>query len=133
MRSLVRFAGAAALSLGSAAGAQSPTFASLAGRTGLPVRRLEIDWPHSAVEFTVGFMGFSTVRGQFASFGGTVMYDSANVENSSVTVYIDAGKGYRQGYFPKDTVVSAIAPVYSDADEYLFSYFQSTSTTNQGP
>ncbi len=45
--------------------------------------------------------------------------------------YIDAGKGYRQGYFPRDTVVSANAPVYSDADEYLFSYFHSTSTTNQ--
>ena len=64
------------------------------------------------------------------------MLNSAGIKTTIVVIdfekdYIDAGKGYRQGYFPKDTVVSANAPVYSDADEYLFSYFHSTSTTNQ--
>jgi peptide/nickel transport system substrate-binding protein len=64
------------------------------------------------------------------------MLNAAGIKTSIVVIdfekdYIDAGKGYRQGYFPKDTVVSANAPVYSDADEYLFSYFHSTSTTNQ--
>jgi len=64
------------------------------------------------------------------------MLNTAGIKTTIVVIdfekdYIDAGKGYRQGYFPKDTVVSANAPVYSDADEYLFSYFHSTSTTNQ--
>jgi peptide/nickel transport system substrate-binding protein len=64
------------------------------------------------------------------------MLNAAGIKTTIVVIdfekdYIDAGKGYRQGYFPKDTVVSANAPVYSDADEYLFSYFHSTSTTNQ--
>jgi peptide/nickel transport system substrate-binding protein len=45
--------------------------------------------------------------------------------------WIDAGKGGRQGYFPKDTVPIINAAPYSDADEYLFSYFHSSSTTNQ--
>jgi peptide/nickel transport system substrate-binding protein len=64
------------------------------------------------------------------------MLNTAGIKTSVIVIdfekdYIDSGKGYRQGYFPKDTVVSANAPVYSDADEYLFSYFHSTSTTNQ--
>jgi peptide/nickel transport system substrate-binding protein len=64
------------------------------------------------------------------------MLNSAGIKTTIAVIdfekdYIDAGKGYRQGYFPRDTVVSANAPVYSDADEYLFSYFHSTSTTNQ--
>jgi peptide/nickel transport system substrate-binding protein len=64
------------------------------------------------------------------------MLNTAGIKTTVVVIdfekdYIDSGKGYRQGYFPKDTVVSANAPVYSDADEYLFSYFHSTSTTNQ--
>ena len=45
--------------------------------------------------------------------------------------WIDAGKGGRQGYFPKDFVPIINAAPYSDADEYLFSYFHSDSTTNQ--
>jgi len=70
--------------------AQAATFASFAGATGLPVQRFDIDWPHSAVEFSVRFMGLSTVRGAFSEFGGTVMYDSANARRSSVSVVIKA-------------------------------------------
>jgi polyisoprenoid-binding protein YceI len=70
--------------------AQSATFASLAGVTGLPVQHFDIDWPHSAIEFTVRFMGLSKVRGAFAQFGGTLMYDTVDVTRSSVAVVIDA-------------------------------------------
>jgi polyisoprenoid-binding protein YceI len=68
--------------------AQSATFASLNGQTGLPVQRFDIDWPHSAVEFSVRFMALSTVRGAFASFGGTLMYDPKSIPGSSVSVVI---------------------------------------------
>jgi polyisoprenoid-binding protein YceI len=55
----------------SVADAQSATFAPLNAPTGLPVQRFDIDWPHSAVGFSVGFMGLSAVTGAFASFGAS--------------------------------------------------------------
>ena len=70
--------------------AQSATFASLNPQIGLPVQRFEIDWPHSAVEFAVKFMALSTVRGSFANFGGTLMYDPKSIERSSISVVIQA-------------------------------------------
>ena len=69
--------------------AQSATFASLNGKTGLPVQRFDIDASHSAMEFAVRFMGLSTVRGAFASFGGTLMYNPKSITESSVSVVIE--------------------------------------------
>ena len=75
---------------GSPGHAQSATFASFAGATGLPIQRFDIDWPHSAVEFSVRFMGLSNVRGAFSEFGGTVMYDTVDARRSTVSVIIQA-------------------------------------------
>jgi polyisoprenoid-binding protein YceI len=69
---------------------QSATFASFSGTTGLTVRRFDIDFPHSAVGFTVRFMGLSNVRGAFSQFGGTIMYDTVDARRSSVSVVIQA-------------------------------------------
>ncbi len=44
--------------------------------------------------------------------------------------FIDAGKGSRQGYFAKDTVVFASIGFYTEVDEYLFGYFHSRSSSN---
>jgi polyisoprenoid-binding protein YceI len=71
------------------AAAQRASFASLNAPTGLSVQRFDVDWPHSAVEFSVRFMGLSTVRGAFADFGGTLMYDPKSIEGSSVSIVID--------------------------------------------
>ena len=79
----------AALLLAQVATAQSASFASLNGKTGLPVQRFDIDWPHSAVEFSVRFMGLSTVRGAFATFGGTLMYNPNSIPGSSISVVIE--------------------------------------------
>lgn len=68
--------------------AQSATFASFTGKTGLPIQRFDIDWPHSALEFTVRFMGLSNVRGAFSEFGGTIMYDTVDARRSTVSVVI---------------------------------------------
>lgn len=68
--------------------AQSANFASFNGHTGLAVQRFDIDWPHSEIAFAVKFMGLSTVRGAFANFGGTLMYDPKSIPGSSVSIVI---------------------------------------------
>ena len=45
--------------------------------------------------------------------------------------FIDSGKGSRQGYFDKDFVLFGGIGVYTESDEYLFTYFHSKSTGNQ--
>jgi len=45
--------------------------------------------------------------------------------------FIDAGKGSRQGYFDKDAIMFVNLGTFSDADEWLFSYFHSQSASNQ--
>ena len=71
------------------AGAQAATFASFSGASGLPVQRLDIDAPHSSLEFVVRFMGLSNVRGAFSQFGGTIMYDTVDATRSTVSIVID--------------------------------------------
>lgn len=50
----------------------------------------DIDPVHSTIEFAVKHMMFTTVRGRFKSFKGTINADEANPDRSSVTVEIDA-------------------------------------------
>jgi polyisoprenoid-binding protein YceI len=50
----------------------------------------EIDPAHSTIEFAVKHMMFTTVRGRFKEFRGTVLADEANPSQSSVTVDIQA-------------------------------------------
>jgi peptide/nickel transport system substrate-binding protein len=45
--------------------------------------------------------------------------------------FVDAGKGWRQGYFDKDMVIWGAQSPYTEADDWLFSYFHSKSTSNQ--
>ena len=49
-----------------------------------------IDPAHTTVEFAVKHMMFTTVRGRFKQFTGTIEADEKNPERSSVTVDIDA-------------------------------------------
>ncbi|HTE85769.1 MAG TPA: ABC transporter substrate-binding protein [Dehalococcoidia bacterium] len=44
--------------------------------------------------------------------------------------FVDAGKGMRQGYFDKDYIVFGNTSPYTDADDWLFSYFHSKSLSN---
>jgi polyisoprenoid-binding protein YceI len=50
-----------------------------------------IDANHSTLEFAVKHMMFTTVKGRFEDFTGTIQFDSAHVENSSVDVTIHTG------------------------------------------
>jgi polyisoprenoid-binding protein YceI len=50
----------------------------------------EIDPAHTTIEFAVKHMMFTTVRGRFKSFSGTVRVDERNPDLSGVDVDIDA-------------------------------------------
>ena len=50
----------------------------------------QIDAGHSLVEFAVKHMMFTTTKGRFGEFSGTIVYDEANVANSTVAVEIVA-------------------------------------------
>jgi len=47
-----------------------------------------IDRSHSSVGFSVKHMVISSVKGSFTDFSGTIMYDEADISNSSVSVSI---------------------------------------------
>jgi polyisoprenoid-binding protein YceI len=49
-----------------------------------------LDASHSHAGFSVRHLMISNVRGEFRQLAGTLQYDSANVENSSVSVTIQA-------------------------------------------
>ena len=63
----------------------------------------EIDPAHSTIEFAVKHMMFTTVRGRFKDFKGTVRADESNPDRSSVEVVIqatsiDSGSPDRDGH-----------------------------------
>jgi peptide/nickel transport system substrate-binding protein len=64
------------------------------------------------------------------------MLNSAGIKSTLVQQdynkdFVDAGKGSRQGYFDRDTMIYASTAGLTDPDELLFSYFNSDSTSNQ--
>ena len=44
--------------------------------------------------------------------------------------YIDSGKGITAGYYPKDEIVFGYFSPYSEADEWLFAYWDSNSVNS---
>ena len=54
------------------------------------MQRLNIDTSHSGVHFTARHMVVTKVRGVFHGWSGTIDYDPERIEQSSVTVEIDA-------------------------------------------
>lgn len=101
---------------------QSATFASLSGASGLTVKRLDIDVPHSALEFSVRFMGVSRVRGAFSQFGGTIMYDTADARRSTVSVVIQA-KSINTNVESRDKDLRS--PNFFDVEKYPLITFHS--------
>ena len=52
--------------------------------------RYQLDTEHSSLEFRVKFMGLSTVRGDFQTWEGAVMFDPAHAERMTATIAIAA-------------------------------------------
>jgi polyisoprenoid-binding protein YceI len=70
-----------------AAGGQSgPDRATL----DLASRSYEIDLDHSSIAFVSHILGLVRVRGRFTDYQGTIVYDSAHPESSTVTAVINA-------------------------------------------
>ncbi|MCI0531490.1 MAG: YceI family protein [candidate division Zixibacteria bacterium] len=59
------------------------------GAAPLLAQTFEIDRGHSSVGFSIRHI-VSKVKGRFTAFSGTIVYDSSKIENSSVSVTIDA-------------------------------------------
>jgi polyisoprenoid-binding protein YceI len=62
--------------------------ASSAPAAALP-REYRVDFGESIVEFSIAY-SFSRVKGRFVEGNGTILYDEAHPENSSVTILFDA-------------------------------------------
>ncbi len=89
----------------------------------------QIDTSHSVVEFAVKHMMFSTAKGRFGQFSGTINYDPANLAGSSVAVEIDANSvdtrdEKRDGHLR--------APDFFDVEQYPTLSFQSTRIEPNG-
>jgi polyisoprenoid-binding protein YceI len=84
----------------------------------------KIDPAHSTVEFAVKHMMFTTVRGRFKSFTGTIEADERTPKNSSVSVEfdvasIDTGVGDRDAHLRSAD--------FLDAEKFPKVTFRSTS------
>ncbi len=53
-------------------------------------RLFELDRSHSSITFTVDYLGMMTQRGEFGSFEAALVYDSTNLEGTSVTIIVNA-------------------------------------------
>ena len=108
--------------------AQSATFASLSEKSGLQVQRFDVDFPHSAIEFSVRFMGLSRVRGAFSEFTGTLMYDPADLTRSSVSIVINVAS-INTNVASRDRDLKG--PSFFDAEKFPRITFRSTAVKRQ--
>ncbi len=90
--------------------------------------RYFIDVAHSNVSFSVRHLGLTRVRGIFNEWSGTIMYDSADVDNSSVTIVIDT-RSFDTGHERRDNDVRSN---WLDVEEFPDIVFQSTAVQASG-
>jgi polyisoprenoid-binding protein YceI len=83
----------------------------------------QLDPAHSTIEFAVKHMMFTTVRGRFKSFSGTVQVDEQNPNNSRVEVTIDAAS-LDTGVGDRDAHLRT--PDFLDVEQYPKITFRST-------
>ncbi len=81
-----------------------------------------IDPAHSAVEFAVKHMMFTTVRGRFRDFTGTIEVDERNPDRSKVSVEI-AAASIDTGVADRDTHLKS--PDFLDAEHHPSLTFRS--------
>jgi peptide/nickel transport system substrate-binding protein len=126
------------------------------GRWSLPVDKLEADsqqyykYNPSEVKKLLDASGQTGIQvrivNPFADKGSPSMAKTVEVVNQGFNSlgikstivngdynkdFVDSGHGWRQGYFDKDMVMFAGLASYTEADDWLFSYFHSKSTSNQ--
>jgi polyisoprenoid-binding protein YceI len=68
----------------------APSTTATQTQTQIQPQTWQIDASHSLVEFSVRHMMVSTAKGRFGDFAGSIVFDPANVAQSSVNVEIQA-------------------------------------------
>src|SRR5262245_19115564 len=102
--------------------------AATAASPKLAVQEYAIDSGHSIVEFSVGF-ALTHIKGRFPQTHGTILYDPAAPERSSVSIVIDA-KSIDTGWPHRDDHLRT--DDFFDVDRFPTITFQSTSLTRAG-
>lgn len=92
------------------------------------LREYRVDYGHSIVEFSVGF-AFTRVKGRFTNGNGTILYDEARPENSSVTMVIEA-KSIDTGWPHRDEHLRTSD--FFDVEKYPTIVFQSERLVRSG-
>jgi ABC-type transport system substrate-binding protein len=94
-----------------------------AGQSGLQVRFVN---PFFSLGSPDTAKAVEVINGMFTAIGIKSTIVNLNYNQD----FVDAGKGMRQGYFDKDFIVFGNTSPYTDADDWLFSYFHSKSLSN---
>jgi polyisoprenoid-binding protein YceI len=89
----------------------------------------KIDGAHSSANFAVRHMGISTVRGRFTDVSGTILYDKAAPEKSSVTAVMRSSSVTTDNA-TRDKHLNT--PDFFDTAQYPEIKFQSTSIRKVG-
>ncbi len=92
------------------------------------LQQYQLDAGHSIFEFSIGF-AFTHVKGRFTDPKGSIIYDPANPENSSVTV-IAPSKSLDTGWGNRDRHLKTSD--FFDVEKYPTVMFQSTRLRRNG-
>jgi len=92
------------------------------------LQRYQVDADHSSLEFRVGFMGLSSVHGDFTTYEGTMMYDPQHAERTTVTLAI-LTESIDTGVANRDRDLRS--PNFFDAKKFPAIVFSSTGVTPQ--
>jgi polyisoprenoid-binding protein YceI len=89
----------------------------------------QLDPPHSSAQFSVRHLGVSTVRGAFTKVSGSVVYDPANLNKSSIQAAIEAASVDTRVEMRDNDLRS---PRFLDAQKYPTITFQSKKVEAAG-
>lgn len=103
--------------------------AASAGSMQAQVKDFAIEGAHSEADFAIKHLGISTVHGSFHKISGTVKFDAANVEKSSVEATIDV-TSVDTGNGARDTHLKS--PDFFDTAKFPTMTFKSTSVVKAG-
>jgi polyisoprenoid-binding protein YceI len=90
----------------------------------------QLDPMHSSAQFSVLHLGVSTVRGAFTKVSGSVHYDAASPNKSSIQVTIEAASVDTRVEMRDNDLRS---PRFLDAQKYPTITFQSKKVESAGP
>lgn len=96
--------------------------------TSAGVQEFALDAGHTIIEFSVGF-AVTHVKGRFTQSRGTILYDAAHPESSSVTLIIDA-KSIDTGWPHRDEHLRT--DDFFDVEKFPAITFQSDRVTRRG-